>query len=503
MDITNILKQIKLSKSSSQPLYLQIADFLEDKIKEGLIPAETKLPPERILAKLLGVSRTTAINAYRQLDLDGLVETKIGSGTYVNRIKGQEKRPSIPWEQLFVPHLKSPLSSILRSLVSESINTISLAAGIPDPKLYPLETIRVLFNKYNQEMNPGDFSHIPTEGYTPLRKTICQLYKEKNISIEQDNVLITAGSQQGLYLLNKVLIEPGDYIIVESPTYIGAIQVFQHSGAKILTIPRLDELPLSILEDYLIRYRPKFFYLIPTFQNPTGHVLSLKQRQELLDLAARYQLIIIEDDCYNELYYDQQPPPSLKSLDKYNLVIHLGTVSKTIFPGFRTGWFIGPPILINRLSLEKQYMDLHCSNISQWLLNILLKENILKDHLLKVRKEYKKRRDTMHNSIQRYCSNMLTYTLPQGGFYFWCQLPEWITSTMLLHEVSKVGVAFVPGEAFYTNNSGSNKIRLCFTTQDEEHLGEGIQRLGKVLKSFSKNQRKDALSEFTTGIPIT
>lgn len=507
MDITKILSQIRVNKSSSQPIYLQVAAFLAEHIKENLLPAGTKLPPERLLAEMLGVSRTTAINIYRQLAQEGLVSIKVGSGTYVIGClaKTETPLPPIPWEQLFVPHLKNPLSSILKDLLTgcSNPNNISLAAGMPDPSLYPLKIFEQLFNKYIKNLSPLDLGHLPTEGYPPLRRAIANLHLAKGINVPEDNILITAGSQQGLYLVNKVLLEPKEYVIVEEPTYIGAIQVFQHSGARILTVPRLTELPLSILEDYLIRYRPKLFYIIPSFQNPTGHVLSLQQRQDLLKLAARYQLVIVEDDAYGELYYDQKPLPSLKALDQYGVVIYLGTFSKTIFPGLRTGWLTGPPVLIKRLSQEKQYLDLHCNNVCQWLLTTFLQEGVFDNHLQTVRQEYKKRRDIMANSIDRFCPDMLTYTLPQGGFYFWCQLPNGITSPSLLHETNKIGLTFVPGEAFYTNNLGSNKIRLCFSTQSEEQLVEAIKRLGKALKSLTKRSENLSVQvNSNQGIPI-
>lgn len=506
MDVTKISIEQELNLSSATPLYLQIADIILNKIEEGLLAPGNKLPPERTLAKLFSVSRTTAINAYRHLEQEGLVNTKVGSGTYVAEFykAGHKNQPSIPWDQLFIPHLKNPLSSILRSLVSEftAKENISLAVGMPDPSLYPIQIFEDLFKRNMQRLDPLDFGHISTEGYLPLRESVAKLQNQKGILATSENILILAGSQQGVYLLNKTFLEPGDYVVVESPTYIGAIQAFQNSGARILTLPRLQDLPLSLLEDYIIRYRPKFFYTIPTFQNPTGYTLSLSQRKELLELAARYQLIIIEDDPYSELYYEQQPPPSLKALDHYGIVIYLGTFSKILFPGLRTGWLVGPPVLINRLAQEKQYIDLHCNNLVQWLLYLFLEENNLVSHLPGLRQEYKKRRDAMADSIKRFCKNKLDFVLPEGGFYLWCQIPDSITSSMLLHESAKTGVSFVPGEAFYTNQAGNNGIRLCFATHQEKTLVEGIKRLGSILDQAPRIKHTGQKPLFVTGRPI-
>lgn len=489
MDITKELSGIQLDSAATLPLYLQIAEYIGEKIKNYFLPAQTKLPPERTLAKLLGVSRTTAINAYRHLEEQGLVQTRIGSGTYVTSTTESNVKTTSPiaWEQLFIPPLKNPLSSILRTLVSPATeDTISLAVGMPGPSLYPLDAFQSIFRKHAKKLNNLNFAHIPTEGYDPFRQALAQRQTKKGMPAQAEEIMVLSGCQQGLYLIAKTFIEPGDYIVVESPTYIGAIQAFQASGARILSLPRGENLPLELLEDYIIRYRPKFFYTIPTFQNPTGYVLSLSQRKALLELAAQHRLAIVEDDTYSELYFDQQPPPSLKSLDHYGGVLYLNTFSKILFPGLRTGWLMAPPVVINRLAQEKQYMDLHSNNLTQWLIHLFLEEELLDSHLAIVRQEYKKRRDALASSIQRFCGNNLAFTLPQGGFYLWCQINNsTITSSSLLHESSKEGVTFVPGEAFYTNQWGSREIRLCFAGQEESQLLQGAKRMAKVLNQAS------------------
>lgn len=465
---------------------MQIAEVIAEKIKNNFFPLETKLPPERTLAKIFGVSRTTAINAYRHLEDQELVNTKIGSGTYVAKSSASQTQatPPIPWEQLFVPHLKNPLSSILRDLVGafSGSDSISLAAGMPDPSLYPVDIFEGLLNKNLPNLNPSDLGHIPIEGYQPLRHSLAKMQKANGILAEPDNILILTGSQQGLYLITRTLIEPGDYVVIDSPTYIGAIQVFQGAGARLLSLPPSNNLPLEMLEDYLIRYRPKFFYTSSTFQNPTGRVLSFKERQQLLDLAAKHRLVIIEDDPYSQLYYEQQPPPSLKALDHYGGVLYLSTFSKILFPGLRTGWLVAPPSVINRLAQEKQYIDMHSNNLTQWLLHLFLEQGNLDNHLITVRREYKKRLDAMTNSIRRFCGDTLSFTVPQGGLYLWCQINKsQLTANSLLHEASKAGVTFVPGEAFYTNQWGSREIRLCFSAHEEAKLVQGVKRMAKIL----------------------
>ncbi|AFQ45390.1 PLP-dependent aminotransferase family protein [Desulfosporosinus meridiei] len=495
MDISKFLNSAELDPLDKQPLYLQIALLIADKIHKEILPAGTKLPPERELADLFSVSRTTAINAYRKLEQMGLVWTKVGSGTYVAQTLNVESSSEVPWPQLFTAYPQNPLASILRDLVSTPApGTISLAAGMADPALYPLDIFTELFNRNIATANLADFGHIPTEGYTPLRKAIAAMLSEKGISTSTENILTLSGSQQGLYLLSKVLLEPGDYVVMEGPTFIGAIQVFQAAGARVLSLPCSGKLSLELLEDFIVRYRPKLFYSIPTYQNPTGRVMPAQERQDLINLAKRHRLVIVEDDPYSDLYYDQKPPQSLKALDSYGGVVYLGTFSKILFPGLRTGYLAGPPVLINRLALEKQYIDLHSNNIAQWLVTMFLNEGKLAPHLETVRREYKKRRNAMTKALQRLCANDLEFTVPEGGCYFWCKLKQAGTSQRLLHEAAKNRISFVPGEAFYTMPTQDKELRLCFTAHNEAVLLESVQRLAKSLTQITKKNQDNDVS---------
>lgn len=485
MDISRIFANRLLTVGTKTPLYKQIAGLLAEKINSRLLPPGSKLPPERELAALLQVSRTTAINAYRLLEEQGLIITKVGSGTYVaDLLPSPPSPPSIPWSQLFTPSPNTQLSSILRELIASAYtdDSISLAAGMPDPALYPLGHFHRLFGRQSSLLSAAELGHIPTEGYMPLRRMLADRLLTKGYDITAENTMIVSGSQQGLYLITKVFLEPGDYVIVEAPTYLGAIQVFSAAGARLLSLPAANSLPFELLEDYLVRYRPKLFYVMPTFQNPTGRVMGLAERRRLLEIAAKHRLVIVEDDPYGELYYDRQPPPSLKALDPFGGVIALGTFSKILFPGLRTGWVAAPETVINRFALEKQYIDLHSSNLSQKLLFDYLAAGLLEDHLHTVRAEYTKRRDLMAGALEQYCSPHLAFTLPAGGFYFWCTLSQGFLTRQLLHEAGKTGVSFVPGEAFYADAAGTGELRLCFATHPEERLLEGIRRLSAALQ---------------------
>ncbi|GAB6158310.1 PLP-dependent aminotransferase family protein [Desulfotomaculum varum] len=491
MDISKYLNNVELVTSDKRPLYLQIAFLIADKIQKQILPPGMKLPSERELADLFGVSRTTAINAYRKLEQQGLVWTKVGSGTYVSPVRDTESLPEVPWLQLFTPYPQDPLASTLRDLVATPVsNTISLAAGMPDPALYPIETFNRLISCHIGRMSPADFGHIPTEGYHPFRKAVAAMLNEKGIAASAENILALSGSQQGLYLVSKVLLEPGDYVITETPTFIGAIQVFQAAGARILSLPCRQN--LELLEDYLIRYRPKLLYIIPTYQNPTGRVLPVQERQDLIKLAKRHRLIILEDDPYSELFYGVQPPPALKASDSYEGIIYLGTFSKILCPGLRTGYLVGPSVLINRLALEKQLIDLHSNNLAQWLVTMFLSEGKLAQHLTTVRREYKKRRDAMAKALHRLCSGDIEFTVPDGGFFYWCKLKQTVTSQQLLQEAANNRISFVPGKAFHTVPTQDKEFRLCFAAHSEAVLLEAVHRLAKTLSQITKKHMATA-----------
>jgi DNA-binding transcriptional MocR family regulator len=507
MDISKHLSEAKLDPTASRPLYLQMAELLSDKIQNHLLPAGTKLPPERELAAFFGVSRTTSINAYRYLEQQGLVTTKVGSGTYVAELSTsrEDALSGVPWLQLFTPSPQTTLASILRELLDIDVSSgnISLAAGMPDPAYYPISYFQDLFSGEMKRLNRADLGHIPTEGYGPLRRSVAGLLAGKGIAVAKDNILIASGSQQGLYLISKVLLEPDDYVVVESPTFIGAHQVFHNSGARVLNLPISGTFPFALLEDYLIRHRPKLLYLIPTFHNPTGRVLPENERRELLQLAARHRLVILEDDPYSDLYYGEQPPPpSLKAMDTYGGVIYLSTFSKNLCPGLRTGYVAAHPALINRMALDKQFIDLHSNNLAQWLVHRLLEEGALPAHLAFVRTEYKKRRDTLVKALRRFCGEKLVFDLPEGGFYLWCRIQAPVLSSRLLHEAAKAGLSFVPGEAFYSTPDGDREMRLCFTTHNEDILSEGARRLAEVLARIDKSRQGKGTLFNTTIRPI-
>ncbi|MGE5372366.1 MAG: PLP-dependent aminotransferase family protein [Solirubrobacterales bacterium] len=495
--MSNFLASFTVEPDTGKPLYQQIGEYLQQQILSRAIPAGMRLPPERKLAEALDVSRTTAIHTYHWLEQSGLVASRVGSGTYVIDLpENTQTLPGMPWDQLFRPLGKNPMVSILRDLMGMPRAEISLAGGMIDPAMYPAEAIQNVLHELSSKM--CDLGYIPTEGYGPLRTSLARLMETRGAETLPENILVTAGSQQALYLAARSFLEPGDYVILESPTYIGAIQLFQALGARILALPNTKSFPLDVLEDYLTRYRPKLFYTIPSFQNPTGRVLSTVTRQEILKLGERYRLVILEDDPYSELYYAQRPPESLKALDPYGGVLYLGTLSKVLVPGLRAGWLAGPAAVINRLAQEKQYVDLHCANLSQHVTHRLLEENVLSQHLKRIRPIYARRRDALALALREHAHPHLTFDSPEGGFYFWCTLKAPITAQQLLHEAAKAGISFVPGDAFYANQYGTDQLRLCFVTHNEQDLASAARHIGEIcskLSHFEASPRIPAVSQ--------
>ncbi|KUO72698.1 MAG: GntR family transcriptional regulator [Clostridia bacterium BRH_c25] len=497
MDISKLFVNAKLDGASTY--YLQIAALIKDKIIDGSLAEGEKLPAERELALLFRVSRTTAINAYRHLEGKGYVIIKKGSGTYVGNCNSYTSKTSkeIPWPQILKPHTQPSMASLMSELMTGSIreDRISLDAGMPDPDYYPTDIFLKLFNECFAELKPQDFGHIPVQGYEPLRRTVAGMLGHTGIGCSPEQVIILAGSQQGIYLSARVLIEPGDYVVIQSPTYVGAIQVFQSMGARILSLPEGDGFPLEILEDYLTRYRPKLLYCVPTFQNPSGAVIGIDERKELIRLAARYRLVILEDDPYSHYYYKEAPPPSLKALDDYGGVIYLSTYSKIIMPGLRLGYMVAHPSLINRIILEKQYIDLHSNNIGQWLVDSFIRKGYLTGHLEKMRAVYRARRDTMVEALNSSLGDRLSFQKPEGGFYLWCRSNDGIPSKKLLQEALKEGVSFIPGEAFYSTTVEDTKIRLCYSRHNEKILLEGIDKLERAARKFKKDRYNTPVKE--------
>jgi 2-aminoadipate transaminase len=399
------------------------------------------------------------------------------------------------WDLRFAQRTQKMESSAIRDLLKFAVDkdVISFAGGMPAPEVFPLEKFKEACLTVLDNNGPPSLQYGATEGYVPLREMIARHSANYGITVTTDNILITSGSQQALDLLGKIFLNSGDRVLVESPTYIGALQAWRAYGAEFISVP-LDEhgMVTSELEDRL-RGGPKFIYVLPNFQNPTGSTLAYDRRLKLIELADRYGVPIIEDDPYGQLRFEGENLPAIEVLDSQTRmhdecysgnVIYLSTFSKTLAPGIRLAWVVAPPEVINKLIQAKQGADLHTSTFNQIVAHEVANGGYLTEHVKLIRKVYKERRDVMLDTLEEHMPDDVSWTHPQGGLFLWVRLPECLDAEELFIDAVKEKVAFVPGTSFYAEGGHRNTIRLNFSNAVPEKINEGISRLSEVVKNY-------------------
>ncbi len=380
----------------------------------------------------------------------------------------------------------SAVREILKLTQRQSI--ISFAGGLPAEEHFPVAAIGEAFDRVMEQGNKA-LQYGLTEGYLPLRESICRRMAAKGIRVTPDDMLITTGSQQGIDLLTRIYIDPGDVILVESPTYLSAIQVFNSYGANLVSVQGdEDGMDLDDLAAKLQQYKPKMAYVIPTFSNPTGGAWSLERRKGVLALCREAGTLILEDDPYGELKFGDESIvyPSLFSLDRHpdnSCVVYTSTFSKTVAPALRTGWVMADPGLIRNLARAKQAADLHSSSLDQQTLHQLMERFDLDGHIAFVRGEYEARMLQMADLLTAQDWPGVTWRKPKGGMFFWVTMPEGIDSAELLKTAVELGVAFVPGGTFFADRPKANTMRLNFTHNDTENTIRGMERMSKAMAS--------------------
>jgi 2-aminoadipate transaminase len=398
------------------------------------------------------------------------------------------------WAQRFAQRTQRMTGSMIRELLklTEQPDMISFAGGMPAPELFPLDEVRAAAERILRDSGRQALQYSTTEGYRPLREMIARHTSRFGLHVTSDNVLITSGSQQALDLLGKILINPGDRIIVEAPTYLGALQAWNTYGAEYVPVP-VDEggMQIAALEAAL-RTGPKFIYVLPNFQNPAGVTLRGDRRRRLVALADRYGVPIVEDDPYGQLRFEGTPQPPLVVLDGRDRetgnfcyrgnVIYLSTFSKILAPGLRLAWVIAPPEVIDKLVQAKQGGDLNTALLNQMLVYEVAQGGFLDRHISRLCQVYRERRDTMLRALAEHFPAGVQWTRPEGGLFLWITLPEDMDASLLLQEALRRKVAFVPGAAFYAGGGGANTLRLNFSYSAPEQINAGIARLGQVVQ---------------------
>jgi len=390
----------------------------------------------------------------------------------------------------FAARLQNVETSAIRELFKllGKPGIISFAGGFPDPALFDVEGIRLATDQVLSN-NPGPvLQYGATEGWNPLREALSGHMAKKGIAAKPEEIITTTGSQQALDLIGKTMIDPGDKVIVEGPTFLATIQCFRLYGAHVIGAPiDADGVKVDELEKLIVEHKPKLVYLVPTFGNPSGAMLSLARRKRVLELAAKYKVLVVEDDPYGELYFGKPPPPSMLAMSDQvpgsrEWIAYCGSFSKVLSPGLRVGWMIAQPQLLANAVMCKQFSDAHTSNLTQAIAAQYLGLNRMDTALAAVRKTYAERAQTMADCLKKDLGDAITFSQPQGGMFFWTRLtaPSADAAEFAKRAIEKL-VAFVPGAPFYATDVDRATLRLSFATADLGKIVEGVGRLGKAL----------------------
>lgn len=474
----------KPDRLHDKPIYKQIVEYIEYRILNGEYPPGSLLPSERILAKELNVNRSTVVTAYEELRASGLIISKQGSGTRVSPFLAENSKERVPnWNRYVVGGSLLPNIPLIRRILKEALNKdlIDLATGELSPDLFPQA-------QFQQIIKTGNFNfHLGYEnpqGNFQLRETIANHVKKyKNIDATASSILITSGAQQALHLIVQCLLKPGDSIAIEDPSYCYSLPIFKSVGLKVHLLP-VDQNGVNP-DDLLTlhkKHRLRMIFLNPTFQNPTGVSLHPERRKKILDIAAKYGIPIIEDDPYTLTAFEQEPFPTLKSMDPYGIVLYISSLSKIVSSGLRIGWITGPQRVINRLSDAKQQIDFGHSIFSQWIANEFLTSPYFHEHINQLVLELKKRRDAMVSSIKNYLHDHVEFFIPKGGIHMWCKMKTPIHEEKLLETALNYGVIFVPGSALGTKKG---YVRFTFGRAYEDTIEEAIFKFSEAFYNLA------------------
>lgn len=366
--------------------------------------------------------------------------------------------------------------------VAERPDVLSFAGGLPAPELFPLEAISEAHVRVLAREGGAALQYSTTEGFAPLREWIVRRLGAAGIRTDLERTIITNGSQQGIDLAARVLVDPGARVAVESPSYLAALQVFQGYGARCVSIQGDDDgMRIDDLERQHAKEPFRLVYVVPNFQNPKGTTLSLARRHALVAFAQKHEVPILEDDPYGALRFEGTHLPSLAALDEVGVVVHLGTFSKTLAPGLRIAWATGPREIIRAMTIAKQSVDLHTATLAQRATSALLETFDYEAHLARLRVVYGARRDAMLAALERHMPPGVTWTRPEGGMFVWVQLPAGLVAEELFKQALDEKVAFVPGSSFFAENKRFDTLRLNFSNRPPELIAEGMARLGRVL----------------------
>jgi DNA-binding transcriptional MocR family regulator len=500
--VGRVIRGLRLDRSVGRryPLAQQLADELRRRVQAGSIGPGEQLPPVRALASRLKVTPETVAGAYKRLTAEGYVRGEVGRGTFVAAppLRAEED-PLAPFEAggALPPFAAAGQRDLLRLAVQPGV--VSLAASVAAPDLAPVDDLRTAISEVLLAEGPRALQVGATEGYPPLRTAIAALLKHRGLPVDPASVCVTSGCQQGIDLAAKVFVGPGDAVLVEQPSFLGALEAFRARGARIVGVPiEADGLRVEALPGLVQRHRPKLLYCMPAYQNPTGRSLSPDKRQALLRIAATFDLPIVEDDSAGFFPLEGSAPASLKAEDQAGHVIHLGTFSKLIAAGLRLGWLVAAPAVLDKLVAAKYASDLSSDALVQRAVHRLLAGGALLEHVERARRAYRQRRDVLIQALGQ--TDVLPpgarFDPPLGGFNLWLELPAaGPTSSALYLEAIRRGVAFVPGPFFFSAGSGASSpaatrgLRLSYSALTPNALVRGVHLLSEALWAMRADER--------------
>jgi 2-aminoadipate transaminase len=508
---------LHLQPESHIPLYVQLRDQLRALVHSGELRSGDRIPASRELAVQLGVHRTTVANAYAELESEGLIQGHVGRGTFICGVPVKQFTPAprtngngnggMRWESLFADERGG--EGLSRLMPQVPADAIAFVNARPSEEFFPVEDFRrccnsVLRNEGRRVLQLGS-----TDGYEPLKRVLIGMLLEEGLTVSPEQLLITDGCQQGLDLLCKAFLRPGDSVVIENPAYPGAIAIFAGAhvralGATVQTDSRRGPVGVDVdaLESVLMQNRVKFILVTPDFHNPTGTTLPVAERRKLLEVAARYHVPIVEDAIYSRLRLRGNAVPSLKSLDRSGGVIQIDSFSKIAFPGLRVGWCIGPERAIERLRLVKQSTDLHTDQLAQATLAEFVRRGYLARHLAKMKKVYRSRLEVLEEALRKDMPDETTWTRPEGGMTIWVTLPPGFDAGELLIHIRERGIWFVPGRYFFVQNPEPNTLRLGFAGLDETQIARGVQKLGELLAIEFRKRERGARHEMSSRVAL-
>ena len=477
--------KIPIDRQAGKPVYLQIRDRIRSMIRSGTFKTGERLPSIRSLARNAQVNKLTVIEAYSILEADGLIYARPSSGYFVSA-KSLTTKPIksnfAPIQKVIIPqHRSVSFFDIYQLSVQAKTQpgVIDFSSGFPI--ISDLKDLQRHARRAMKQVTETLFNYDFPQGQLILREQVAKMLIQIGLEVSADNLIITNGSKQGLSLVMNYYLKPGDWIVTESPTYYGTLEIIENIEAKIIGIPMQGSgMNLELLEQYLQSHSPKLIYTVSTLQNPTGITTTFQHRQQLLALARKYNCLILEDNAYEGLNFEPVPPP-IKSLDSSDSVIYTGTFSKTLMPGLRVGYLLASGKHYRPLLEQKLFHDLHVSTVSQAIVSEYLASGHHRRHLNHLRASNLSSRNAMLQALERYFPSEATWTIPKGGLFLWVQLPPKVSIAEIARQAWLEKIFIYSGMPFFPGQNGYNALRLNFS-HPPETIERGIAILGKLLK---------------------